>query len=204
MIFTPQTLYALRLPLFMLIAVLALGAYMMERMVDKQQAALDRLEREQGHLREARQRYEQSGQERALIERYLPEYRRLEREGFIGPGARVNWLDALRVADQQVELFGAEYELGPQKAYPTAPGGDQLPMSRAPMKISFQLLHEADLTRFFLILREQRVGIFELNQCTLARIGAQSALARYEPKLQAECEVSWVTVTPGNTRASGS
>jgi len=194
MSFTLQTFYALRVPLFSLLAVLIFAGYAVERTAETERAALSQLEREQMLLRETRQRYEQSGQERATIERYLPEYRRLQTEGFVGPGARVNWLDGLRVADRQADLFGAEYELGPQKS---VANGDQLAMSYAPMRISFQLLHEGDLSRFFSILREQRVGIFKLDQCTLARIGGHSSSSRYEPKLNAECELSWITVNPG-------
>jgi len=194
---TPRDFSALRLPIMVFIAVLIAAGYAVQHGQEKLESAGRSREREETLLREARLRYQQSGQEKALIERYLPEYRRLEAEGFVGAGARINWLNGLRLANQEADLFGAEYQLGPQKAYSEAQASGQLALEQAEMKINFYLLHEGDLLRFFTILREQRVGLFSLNECTLQRLSPQTSAVRFEPKLQAECWVSWITVSPG-------
>jgi hypothetical protein len=188
---------ALRLSFMVFIAVLVVAGYAVNYAQETQERERKSLEREEVLLREARLRYQRSGQEKALIEHYLPEYRRLEAEGFIGAGARINWLDGLRLANQQADLFGVDYQLGAQKAYAGAQADGQLALEQAEMKISFYLLHEGDLLRFFTILREQRVGLFSLDECTLQRLSLQTNVVRFEPKLRAECVVSWIAVSPG-------
>ena len=53
--------------------------------------------------------------------RYLDGFRQLERTGFVGEEQRINWLDGLRLANQQADLFGVDYQIGTQKPYRTPP-----------------------------------------------------------------------------------
>jgi len=191
-------LQALRNPLLFLLAVLIAGAsaiYYSDRL---KAMARQQLVQQQGQLREARTRLQRSGDEKDIIVRYLDGYRQLERSGFIGEEQRINWLDGLRLANQQADLFGVDYQIATQKAYPYAadfnPG--QITLNQSVMKLSFRLLHEEDLLRFLAALGRQGGGIFTVDQCNMKRVDTRGVI-RYQPNVTAECELSWITARVG-------
>jgi len=157
---------------------------------------------QQGQLKQAHVRLQKSGDERDIIVLYLDRYRQLERTGFVGEEQRINWLDGLRLANQQADLFGVDYQIGTQKAYPFAaefnPG--QIELNQSLMQLRFRLLHEGDLLRFFDALARQNAGIFTIDQCLLRRIDTRGVI-RYQPNVNAECELSWITAKVGAAAA---
>lgn len=187
-------LKALRSPLLILLITVLAGAgavyYTRALLAQSQQQLAQR----QVLLKDARTRLQRSGDEKEIIIRYLGEYQQLARSGFVGDEQRINWLDSLRLANQQVELFGIDYQIGAQKPYAHAsefnPG--QLSLMQSEMKLGFRLLHEEDLIRFFGSLARQGTGIFLIDQCTLRRIDT-AGMIRFQPNLLAECGLSWIT-----------
>jgi hypothetical protein len=154
---------------------------------------------QQTRLRDARVRLQKSGDEKDIIVRYLDEYRFLQKLGFAGGEQRINWLDGLRLSNQQAQLFGIDYQIGSQQPYPYAnelnPG--PLTMHQSLMKVSFGLLHEGDLMRFLGTLAKQDVGVFSVNQCMVDRVNASGGI-RFQPNLRAECELAWITIRPAD------
>ena len=130
--------------------------------------------------------------------RYLGSYQYLQRLGFAGDEQRINWLDGLRVANQQTQLFGVDYQISTQQPYPSANELDhgQLTLHQSLMKISFRLLHEGDLMRFLGTLAKQGAGVFAVNQCVVDRLDTGGSI-RFQPNLRADCELVWITVRPG-------
>ena len=193
-----EDLQALKVPLLVLLVVLVAGAaaiYYTDRLTG---TARQQLAQQQKQLKDARTRVQKSGEEKDLIVRYLDSFRQLERAGFIGEEQRINWLDGLRVANQQADLFGVTYQIGTQSPYPYAayynPG--QIVLNQSVMRLDFRLLHEADLMRFFAALSRQGGGIFAVDQCMLRRIDHRGVI-RYQPNLTAECDLSWITARVG-------
>jgi hypothetical protein len=193
-----EDLQALRMPLLALLVVLVAGAaaiYYTDRLTV---TARQQLAQQQKQLTEARTRLQKSGEEKDLIVRYLDSYRQLERAGFIGEEQRINWLDGLRVANQQADLFGVTYQIGTQAPYAYAaqynPG--QIALNQSVMRLDFRLLHEADLTRFLTALSRQGGGIFTVDQCMMRRIDTRGVI-RYQPNINAECDLSWITARVG-------
>jgi hypothetical protein len=189
---------ALRTPLLVLLVVLVAGAsaiFYSDRMLASERR---QLLQQQGQLKQAHVRLQKSGDERDIIVLYLERYRQLERAGFVGEEQRINWLDGLRLANQQADLFGVDYQIGTQKAYPFAaefnPG--QIELNQSLMQLRFRLLHEGDLLRFFDALARQNAGIFTIDQCLLRRIDTRGVI-RYQPNVNAECELSWITAKVG-------
>jgi hypothetical protein len=158
------------------------------------------LAQQENQLKDARTRLHRSGDEKDLIVRYLGSYQQLQKRGFAGDEQRINWLDALRVTNQQADLFGVDYEIGTQKPYPFAaslnPG--QVQLRESVMKLRFRLLHEGDLLRFLDLLSRQSAGIYTVDQCTLKRLDTRGVI-RYQPNLTAECELAWITASAGAT-----
>jgi hypothetical protein len=195
---TQADLQALRNPLLLLLAVVLAGALAVYSSARLMASAHQQLTQQQTQLKEARLRLQKSGDEKDIILRYLDTYRQMERSGFIGEEQRINWLDGLRLANQQADLFGVDYQIGAQRAYPYAaelnPG--QLALNQSQMKLRFRLLHEEDLLRFFTALARQGAGIFTVDQCNLRRIDTRGVL-RYQPNIIAECDLSWITARVG-------
>lgn len=155
------------------------------------------LETQLTQKREAQTRVQKSGSEKDLIIRYLPDYQKLDAMGFVGDEQRIKWLDALRSANQKGGMFGVNYDISARKPYPhaTALGAGAINVMHSVMKLRFQMLHEEDLFRLFEYLSEQNVGVFVVSSCTLRRTSA-TPTARFQPNMNAECELSWITARP--------
>ncbi len=166
-----------------------------ERLVDQAKGTLSVQEQT---LSDARQKFSNAGAEKDIITRYLGTYQALQELGFAGGEQRINWVDSLRKANREAGMFGVEYQIGQQVGYPLASeiGGSNLPMKHSVMKLTVPLLHEGDLMRFFRLLANQRSGVFTLNACQIRRSAPVDAAAT-QPRLGAECEVSWITVNEG-------
>jgi hypothetical protein len=194
---TQSDVKALQTPLAMLLAAVLAAAAAIYYTDSLLREAGRQLERQQAELRQAVTRLQKSGEERQIIVRHLEDYRRLERAGLIGEERRINWLDGLRLANQQAELFGIDYQISAQRPYPYAaelnPG--KLALYQSVMKLRFRLLHEEDLMRFFQALGGTGAGAFTIDECALARMDTGAAV-RYQPNLTADCELSWITMRP--------
>lgn len=191
-------LQALRNPLLVLAAVALLGALAVYYSGRLMIAARQQLAQQQVQLKDARTRLQKSGDEKDIIVRYIGSFRQLERSGFVGEEQRINWLDGLRLANQQADLFGVDYQVGAQRPYAFAsefvPG--PLVLNQSVMRVRFRLLHEGDLARFFNSLANQGTGIFTVDQCQLRRIDTGGVI-RYQPNVNADCDLSWITVMVG-------
>ncbi|MGQ0578821.1 MAG: hypothetical protein ACT4PQ_07935 [Betaproteobacteria bacterium] len=197
-----KDLAAMKLPLLLLAVAAAASFLLVEFSSDRREKAETQVRIESTALQDARSRYQRSGEERETILRYLPAYRQLENQGFVGIEQRINWLEGLRIANTKAGLFGVTYQLDPQK--PFAVIGQSNPMSQhlrnSQMKLSFGLVHEGDLMRFFQTLAEQQTGVFILTGCALDRVGRSEPEPR-QANLSAQCDLSWVTVDPGKGKS---
>jgi len=194
---TWQDLQTLQIPLIVLSIVLALSTAAIYVTRSQLLQSDVNLENQQRALVQSQNRYRKSGEEKDIIIRHLPAYRKLEQQGFIGAEQRINWLDALRMTNQQQKMFGVDYQIAAQKPYPPDQGIDtgQFQLHQSLMKLSFRLLHEEDLMRFFSTLAQLKAGVFTLENCTLQRIGNNAFTLNTQPALQVECQLNWVTIT---------
>ena len=60
------------------------------------------------------------------------------------------------------------------------------------MELDMRLMHEGDLLRFLDELRAQKVGLFDVKECTLIRTERSETL-RNAPYLNAQCDLVWIT-----------
>ena len=193
-----QDLQILRLPLAILAVVLALGTTSVIFTRSQLQQADAALENQRRAFSHAQTRFRKSGEERDIIIRHLPAYRALEQQGFIGAEQRINWLDAIRLTNRELKMFGAEYQIGAQQPYPPPPELDTgaFQLHRSTMKLSFKLLHEDDLMRFFDNLTQLKAAFFTLDECVLQRLANTTITLHFQPALQATCQLNWITITP--------
>ena len=163
--------------------------------------ATQRRDAQQRALSEARARVHKSGEERDMIQKYLPTYYQLEKEGIVGQERRLDWIEGLRVANNHADLYGVQYEIGVQQPYAKkdALGAPNLDIRSSIMKLRFGLLHEEDLSRFLGAISAQGLGTFIVNQCSLTRIRKLDKPVN-QPTLQADCELSWITLAPATKK----
>jgi len=194
-----EDLQALRMPLIALGATLLISITLVFASGSFLESAKRTQTQRESQLREARARIQNAGEEKEMIGRYLAPYQQLARAGFVGEEQRINWLDSLRLANEDARIFGVEYDIGAQKPYAYAaefnPG--QLLLQESVMRLRFRLLHEEDLPRFFESLARYSGGFFTIDQCHMRRltVPADTGL-QAQPNLAAECDLRWLTVKP--------
>jgi hypothetical protein len=196
--FTTRHLNALKLPFAVLVIVGLAGAGAVSWTRSQIKQAERMLAAQETQLKDARTRFQRSGEERDLIVRFMPAYEELRTRGLIGPEERINWLEALRAANQEAKMFGAEYQISTQQPYPHAQelNAARLGMAQSVMKLNLRLVHEGELMRFFNLLENQNAGAFDINQCILQRANNGNEAGVEQPNLRAECELAWITMNP--------
>jgi len=195
---TPNDLRAMKMPVLALVIALVASFAMVAISSGRLEQSEQRYRDQQTGLRDARTRYQRSGEERETVMHYLQAYRQLEKVGFVGTEQRLNWVESLRTANKQAGLFGVDYQLSAQEPFPYVakdnPVSNRVRQSR--MRLSFGILHEGDLTRLFRALSAQQPGLFSLNGCSLDRAGRQGPPLPKQANLTVDCELSWLTVDP--------
>lgn len=199
---TAKDFVPLKIPLVALAISIAAGIALVQFSSAMRVQAEAQNRRESVALQEARSRYHRSGEEREMILRNLPAYRQLEERGLVGTEQRINWLEGLRNANSQAGLFGVTYQLQAQKQFSLLGEGNPIAqyVRQSQMKLSFGLVHEADLMRFFRALAAQNVGVFVLTGCALDRAGRANAPVPRQANLNAQCELSWLTIQPPESK----
>ncbi len=195
---TQADFQALKNPLLVLLAVLLAAAAAIYYTDQMMTGARRQLAQQQTQLKEARTRLQKSGDEKDILVNHLDRFRQLQRIGFVGEEQRINWLDGLRLSNQQADLFGVDYQIEAQKPYPYSADFNPGPiaLSQSVMKLRFQLLHEEDLMRFLNALARQGTGMFTVDQCAMRRVDTGGVI-RFQPNVAADCELSWITARVG-------
>jgi hypothetical protein len=191
-----RDLRALAKPLIVLVAVAAVGATAVFYSAAAVTKAQGDVSAQRSALVEAHNRVQQSGQEKGLIDLYVEPYRQLEHAGVVGEEQRISWIDALRAANREADLYGVDYDLGPQQPYSfmSEVNAGSLQVRQSVMKLRLGLLHEGDLFRFFQALAAQKAGSFSVNACNLQPLPVNLAVPVNQPTLRLECELTWITI----------
>lgn len=161
------------------------------------------LRTQQNLLTIARQHYQSSGLEKGIITEYLPQYKALIHQGFIGEENRLDWLANLQAQQKIHQLFDIKYSLSPREIYPTLYAerlGFNKNMSgfvlyRSLMKLDFDMLHELDVLQLTEFLAQKNVAPFMLRDCEITRINnANNLSAQVTANLHANCALDWLTI----------
>jgi hypothetical protein len=187
----------LKIPLLSLVLALvcaAAMAYFANQLYQQSQQQYSQVETE---LNAAKQRYLSSGQEKMLIESYLPKYQRLIEEGFVGEERRIEWVEHLREIHNAHKLFGIDYSIGAQEKYAPSflPNLGSFVLERSVMKLDLAMLHEGDLINLLNDLKTRETAPAVVRDCEIIRVGNVQANSRdLVPRMQAKCEIDWLTV----------
>ena len=192
-----QDLLPLRWPLAAFAAAVLAAVVLIDYSGDKYALQQQRVDEANAQVAAASQRYYDSDLEKETITRYLPQYRELQQRGFIGSENRINWIDALRIADQQAGGFGVQYQLSAQGPYKGLLSGDPIAtrLRRSTMDIRFGVVHEGQFLAFLDALESQGAGMYALRACSLEPVHRDKPRPRTQ-NLTARCAIDWVTLIP--------
>lgn len=146
----------------------------------------------------ARSRLAHAETEKEEIRLYQPQFVELRRRGLVGPERRLDWVEAIRMIQEQRRLLPLSYEIEVQQPYrleTALPTGDYALLGSR-MALHMDLLHELDLLNFLADLR--LAGTFAVQDCSIRRAAAavSPVAGAVVPTLNADCTLNWLTLTP--------
>jgi hypothetical protein len=158
------------------------------------------LKRSEATLRASRNQYRTVDEQEAMIATYYPRFVELEGQGIVGGEKRLDWIESLRRADENLKLPSLTYSIGSQEPYtaeyPLAGGAYQPYVTRMDLRLG--LLHGQDLFNLLTSLDENAQGLFSVDTCKLERRLDKPSSPR-ESHLTSECKLRWFTIRkPGD------
>jgi hypothetical protein len=154
-------------------------------------------------MNDARKRLATAKQDLENLSDYSQEYYSLENKQVIGDDHRLDWMDALEKIRNQNLVLDFRYSIAPQKKYAPQPALDSgnFEIHYSETKLQFDLLHEGQLMKFFDALRTQNNGWYQLQGCSMQRIGmSEETDAAAVPHIKAECSGGWITLKNRNSQ----
>ncbi len=139
-------------------------------------------------------------EEEKLIKKFYPLFIDLYNEGVIGRERRLNWIEVLRNAGEEIKIPGLNYEIRSQEVY--KPGFSvkmgKYKLYSSVMNLNMQLLHEGDLFRLFEILDKNALGAYNVSNCTMSAKSKQISDDPESGNLIVRCELIWHTIKLAN------
>lgn len=166
-----------------------------------------RLDRQLKAEQTSRQRFLNSGRERADIERLLPLLQSLQSQGLYGEEKRLEWIERLRGMERRWPGLKLQYAIEAQAVQPAAGaapgaagtagiaalpaagaagGARRIELFATRMRLTMTLVHEDDMLRVLEELAQAQLGRASVERCEMNR--ANSAAIR------AECSLIWNTL----------
>ncbi|MPQ57522.1 hypothetical protein F8197_12560 [Duganella sp. FT27W] len=194
------------------LAAVVIGATLVAVTAAQRHEADDDLQRTQRLRDTAHSRYAHVDNEKRDIRNFQQRYVELRQRGLIGDERRLEWVDAIRQVQEELQLPPLSYQIEPQQPVRLEAALDlgdyQLRGSR--MRLHMELLHEMDLFDFLAGLHAR--GFFAAQDCSLKRLataagGQVSQLGQLsEPgqpgqaalggNLGVDCTLNWITMAP--------
>jgi hypothetical protein len=192
MIHPPLTVLKLSLLLVLTALLLATGSVLWSR--ELAQDAAQHLQQQRNALNSAQQQLDRGRQQQQLIATHMDAYQALATRGFVGGEDRLAWIEAAQLANRDAGLYGLSYRLTPRtRSLPVLSQG--LPLGQTAMVLTLPILVETDLMRFLSALKARAPGVYRVQGCRMSWLSSAPFEAVNQPRLQAECDLLWFTVS---------
>jgi hypothetical protein len=165
------------------------GGYYFERRMSLEEV------RNNGQFQAISKKYLAVDEEEKLIKTFYPEFLRLHNQGVIGREQRLDWLEVLRAAANDLRIPSLTYQIKSQAVYsaPFTVSLGKYQLLNSQMTLNMQLLHEDDMLRIFDFLDARAKGAWSAYQCQIGRTGP-IVMNPTRPNLSVKCEVNWFTI----------
>ncbi len=168
----------------------AFGAYYFQKQM------LQEYNRANAAFQSISSRYLAVDEEEKLIRSHLPDFVRLYENGVIGDEQRLNWIEVLRLAGDEINLPSLNYQIESQQEYippfPLNLGKFKLYSSK--MLLTMQLLHEGDLFRILETLDAQAKGSYSISSCSISQTALEITDDPDAGNISVRCEILWFTI----------
>lgn len=141
---------------------------------------------------------------RRLVDRYHARYQQFHELGFVGQESRLDWIETLRHATDDLTLPRLSYAIAPQLDV-VAPvqsilAGDDIAINVSRLDLEMALVHELDLVRFIDELQQEAPGLIRIPQCGLVWQNEAGDALRATTNIQASCAVEIFSVITSDVR----
>ena len=137
--------------------------------------------------------YDELVYRRRLVDRYFRRYQSFNELGFVGKESRLDWIETLRAATNDLTLPRISYAIEPQ-LQAVAPiqsiatdGNAQIHVSR--LQLEMGLVHEMDLLRFIDELQKKAPGLISVDHCELDWQGERTTEVTVGTNILASCSI---------------
>jgi hypothetical protein len=147
-------------------------------------------------FRDASRKYLAVDEEERVIQSHLPQFIALHEQGILGPERRLDWLETLSAAGNDIDLPQMTYRINAQTQFDTdlAVNLGAFNIYTSDMELSLGLLHEGDFARLIDLLDRNTAGLYSVRWCEMSRSFDEFTLETKRANIQAECILSWFTV----------
>ena len=128
-----------------------------------------------------------------LVDRYHRRYERFREHGFIGEESRLDWIETLRLAANDLHLPNLTYSLEPQQPatppVPSTSSESEIRIFVSQLDIEAGLIHERDLLTLVDELQAAAPGLIRINRCAMSRQSEPDMLQSVDPNVIASCSL---------------
>jgi len=145
-------------------------------------------------------RYLAIDEEEGLISDYYPQFVKLYEKGVIGKERRLDWIEILRDAGNEIKVHTLNFKIDSQNIYVPeyAINLGHFKLYSSKMSLDMQLLHEGDLFNFFQYLDEGANGIYGVSSCNFTGKSVEISDDPTVANIEAKCDLDWYTIKLAN------
>ena len=183
------------LPLLACVAMLAAGGGLIWWAGKSLRASQILLNASQTERTQSRERLARIAEEEREVKEKLEVYQQLKQLNILGEERRLEWADTVNRIRSSRELLDVRYRVDRQKLLSSLPGKPgNVDFFASTMNVDLALLHEEDLLRFLVDLRESGNAYYSIKECRLSRTGQAATGTNITPRLRAECKIDLITL----------
>lgn len=186
---TGRDLVKLRRPLLGALASIVLAGGLIVWSNDKLRGAQLEHDGEQARRKLVEQRLQQADGEARDLSSRAGIFRRLQESGVIGEESRLEWVEMLQAIRRDLHLPDLHYEFSGQTPLDNANRSGHAYFSSR-LQLQLRQVHEEDLLKVLTRIEREARALVLLHSCHLGRSPGTEEFSL----LQAECEMSWITI----------
>lgn len=164
---------------------------------DKMKNEFDQYQR---NFREISQKYLSVDGDEKIIKEHYPRFIEFYNRGIIGSEKRLNWIETLQAAGENIKLPNMRYQIDSRKPYEPdyELNTGEYDLYATNMKLNLGLLHEIDLAKLITELNKDASGLFNIKRCRFNRTNKTIEIDPEKSNISADCELQWYSLNLTN------
>lgn len=147
----------------------------------------------QQRVREASARLDTVRRERDNLAESAEVFRDLAERGILGGEKRLDLIEMISGLKKRYSIMTLDYDIAPQRPLPGAAFG-AVDVLSSRVKLRMRALHEGDVLQLIESLSQAPRGLYPIEKCTFRRLEENATLQALQPRVEAECNLHWITL----------